>query len=483
MSTMFSSTAPILRRSSPEGRGLRRMGRRLNDAFTSPCLDENLKCSVNCCIVCLLIIHSTTMTEQDKITIFDALIKPFLCSDASMDGQEGNNLFALAIRQLLNSSLLAQQDEHLGCERYERMSTRNGQRNGFKPRTIRTSTGQITLDVPQVRNSQTPFIPIIPGFERGSRIDRALNLAIAEMYLQGVSTRKVAKVMNEICGGNGVSATYVSQCTAQLDDIFEKWRNRPIPPIAHLFLDATYTKVRRHDIVSDCAVFVAVGIDAETGRRMVLGVSVGLSEASEHWTTFIQSLLMRGMNRPNCITSDDHKGIRKALAETLTGVPWQRCQFHFQQNAQAHVTSVRYRSIAALHIRNVFNAGNRVSAKLMIQNTLAVFRADNQHKLADWFEENVEECLTIIDCPPEVQRRLRTSNIMESINRQLKRRTNVISIFPSETSLLRIVTAKAMDLSDEWEGISSKAYISPEKLQQAAEVLQAASSQPQNPAA
>ena len=234
------------------------------------------------------------------------------------------------------------------------------------------------------------------------------------MYLQGVSTRKVAKVMNEICGGNGVSATYVSQCTTQLDDLFEKWRNRPIPPIAHLFLDATYTKVRRNDIVSDCAVFVAVGIEAEAGRRMVLGVSVGLSEASEHWATFIQSLILRGMNWPNCITSDDHKGIRKAQAETLTGVPWQRCQFHFQQNAQAHVTSVRYRSVAAAHIRNVFNAANRVSARLMIQNTLSIFRADKQYKLADWFEENIEECLSVIDCPLEVQRRLRTSNIMES---------------------------------------------------------------------
>ncbi len=174
---------------------------------------------------------------------------------------------------------------------------------------------------------------------------------------------------------------------------------------------------------------------------MVLGVSAGLSEAAEHWAAFIQSLMMRGMNRSNCITSDDHKGIRKALAETLTGVPWQRCQFHFQQNAQAHVTSVRYRSVAAAHIRNVFNAGNRASARLMIQNTLSIFRADKQYKLADWFEENIEECLTVIDCPPEVQRRLRTSNIMESINRQLKRRTNVISIFPSEASLLRIVTA------------------------------------------
>lgn len=126
---------------------------------------------------------------------------------------------------------------------------------------------------------------------------------------------------------------------------------------------------------------------------MVPGVSVGLSEAAEHWAAFIQSLMMRGMNRPNCITSDDHKGIRKALAETLTGVPRQRCQFHFQQNAQAHVTSVRYRSIAAAHIRNVFNAGNRASAKLMIQNALSIFRADKQYKLADWFEENIEESL------------------------------------------------------------------------------------------
>ena len=161
--------------------------------------------------------------------------------------------------------------------------------------------------------------------------------------------------------------------------------------------------MRRNDIVSDCAVFVAVGIEAETGRRIVLGVSAELSEAAEHWAAFIQSLMMRGMNRTNCITGDAHKGSLTALAETLTGGPWQRCQFHFQQNAQAHVTSVRYRSIAAAHIRNVFNAGDRVSAGLMIQNALSIFRAGNQHKLADQFEENVEECLTGIACPPVVQ--------------------------------------------------------------------------------
>ena len=221
---------------------------------------------------------------------------------------------------------------------------------------------------------------------------------------------------------------------------------------------------------------MAVGIEAETGKRIVPGISTGISEAAEHWSDFIHSLLDRGMNTPLTVTSDDHKGIRTALARTLTGTLWQRCQFHFQQNAQAYVTSARYKSIAASHIRSIFNAGNRNMAKLVTQNVLATFREDGQDKLADWLEENIEECLTIIDCPPNVQRRLRTSNIMECINRQLKRRTNVVSIFPSEASLLRLVTAKAMDLSDEWEG-SSKTYITPEMLRQTAEVLTAAAPQ------
>lgn len=175
--------------------------------------------------------------------------------------------------------------------------------------------------------------------------------------------------MQEICGDNGVSSSYVSQSTSQLDELFEKWRTRQLPPIAHLFLDATYSKVRLNGVIVDCAVFVAVGIDAETGRRMVLGVSVERSEEAAHWTTFIQSLLMRGMNRPLTVTSDDHTGIRAALARTLTGVLWQRCQFHLQQNAQSYVTNSRYKTIAAAHIRSIFNAGSRKMANIMLTNT------------------------------------------------------------------------------------------------------------------
>lgn len=484
LKTEFPASAPAWRKTSPEGRESRHAGRATPGIYgnaavqwrTTACHDGNLKCSVIRGIVRLPTTKPTIMTEQDKITIFDAIINPFLCHTPSPGAQGSGYLFPEALRRMLNASLSAQCDNHIGCAKHERSVNRNGMRNGYKPRTILTSTGEITLDVPQVRNSATPFHPVIPGFEQGARIDRALNLSIAEMYLQGVSTRKVAKVMKELCGGHGVSAAYVSQCAAQLDELFEQWRTRPLPLISHLFLDATYIKTRLNNRVTDCAVFVAVGIEAETGKRIVLGISTGISEAAEHWSAFIQSLLDRGMNTPLTVTSDDHKGIRTALARTLTGTLWQRCQFHFQQNAQAYVTSARYKGIAASHIRSIFNAGNRNMAKLVTQNVLATFREDGQDKLADWLEENIEECLTIIDCPPNVQRCLRTSNIMECINRQLKRRTNVVSIFPSEASLLRLVTAKAMDLSDEWEG-SSKTYITPEKLRQTAEVLTAAAPQ------
>ena len=266
------------------------------------------------------------------------------------------------------------------------------------------------------------------------------------------SARKVANVMKAPFAANCFSNAYVTQCATQLDEIFEQWCSRPLPQISHLFLDATYTKTRLNNMVTDCAVFVAAGIDAATGKRIVLGIPTAISEAAEHWSTFIQILLDRGMNCPLTVTSDDHKGNRTALTRTLTDTLWQRCQFHSLQNVQAYVTSARYKGAAASLIRPILSADNCNMAKLITQDLLATFREGGQHKLSDWFEENIEECLTvIIDRPPNIQRRLRTSNIMECINRQLKRRTNVVSIFPSEASLLRLVTAKVMDHFDEWE--------------------------------
>ena len=183
------------------------------------------------------------------------------------------------------------------------------------------------------------------------------------------------------------------------------------------------------------------------------------------------------MNRPALVVSDSHAGIRGAVAKTLTGVPWQRCQFHFQQNAQSYVTGKRLKSFIAGEIRAIFNSSNREAAEKRTAMAVSLFREKKQDKLADWLEENIEQCLTIIDCPAEVQRYIRTSNMMECVNSQLKKRTRLIPVFPSEASLLRLMTARLIDLSDEWEGNCGRAYISPEKLEIIAEVLKAAAPQ------
>ncbi len=476
MKTEKTPDAARARRTSPEGRGLRARRAPRGNPEMSLCSNWKWKCSVNRRIVHLLT-FTKPMTEQFKLNTLDTIIKLLVSPNQDSESSTSPNILAEALKILINTSLLAQRDAHIQCEKYERNDKRTGLRNGFKPRTLRSKSGEITVSIPQVRNSQDPFVPFIPGFEQGSRVDRALNLAIAEMYLHGTSTRKVGAVMEQICGGKGVSAAYVSQCTAQLDETFEQWRNRPLPAIAHLYLDATYVKIRQDGAIRDCAVFIATGIHSESGKRLILGVSTGISEASQHWEAFIQNLLDRGMSRPLGVTSDNHPGIRKALASTLTGVPWQRCQFHFQQNAQAHVTKQGYKKTAAAYIRNIFHAPNKQSALKLALETEEIFRRDRQSKLADWIAANIEECLTFADYPIDVQRRLRTSNTMENINRQLKRRTNVISIFPSEASLMRIITAKLMDISDEWEGQTGRIYISPDKFRQINEVQQATTSQ------
>ncbi len=397
------------------------------------------------------------MTERHNNTTIEDF-----CNTLLSNPQE--NLLAQVYTTLLNTMLSMQQDAHLQRQPYQRSSGEDmGLRNGYKPRTISTPAGNLTLQVPQVRNSSEPFKPFVPGFEQGQRIDRAFNLAIAEMYLKGVSTRKVKGIFEKLCGCK-VSATYVSQCTAELDEMVKEWRNRPLSPISHLFLDATYFKVRREKQVVSCALLVAIGIDEATGQRCILGASCELSEASEHWGNFFNSLLARGMGRPLTVTSDSHQGLKYALDKHLTGVPWQRCQFHFQRNALSHVTRQCYKTTAARRIASVFNCEDYSSAISRAALVASKFRNDGQNKLADWFEENIEQCLTVSDANAHIKKRLRTTNMMENTNKQLKRRSRVISIFPSEKSLLRIACSLLMEISEQWE--NSHCYISPEKTRE-----------------
>jgi len=297
---------------------------------------------------------------------------------------------------------------------------------------------------------QVVEVLIDEGLEGMSRAFAILmNEAIAEMYVQGVSTRRVQKITEKLCGLD-VSSSEVSRAAALLDDELESWRSRRIDEMAYVTLDAKYEKMRHGGSVVDCAVLVATGVRADDGKRTVLGVSVSLSEAEVHWREFLASLQERGLHGVKLVTSDDHKGLKAGLAARLPGVPWQRCQFHLQRNAQAYVPKISLRREVAQGLRDVFNAPDRAEAERQLG--LFVERYDEKApRLATWAEENIPEGLTVFTLPPYHRTRMRTTNGLENLNKQIKRRTRVATIFPNEASLLRLVTAVLVEISEAWE--------------------------------
>ena len=223
----------------------------------------------------------------------------------------------------------------------------------------------------------------------------------------------------------------------------------------YLILDAQYEKVRHGGVVVDCAVLLAIGVRTD-GRRSVLGVSVSLSEAEVHWREFLAGLQERGLHGVKLVTSDDHKGLRAALGARMSGVPWQRCQFHLQRNAQAYVPHVGMRRDVAQSLRNVFNAPDRTEAERQLGLAVELYR-EKAPRLARWIEENVPEGLTVFMLPAYHRTRMRTTNGLERLNKEIKRRTRVAVLFPNEASVLRLVTAVVSEISEEWE--AGKVYL------------------------
>ena len=322
---------------------------------------------------------------------------------------------------------------------------RQGHANGFKDKTLTTRLGPITFDVPQVRGD-VDFYPA--ALQKGVRSEQALKLALAEMYVQGVSTRKVSAIVEALCG-TSVSSTQVSACAKLLDAELQKWRLRPLESFAYLVFDARYEKVRQDGQLLDCAVLIALGVGPD-GRRCLLGVSVALSEAEVHWRAFFQSLVQRGLCGVQFIVSDDHAGLKAARLAVFPAVPWQRCQFHLQQNAQAYVPRLDQRTEVARAIRSVFDSPNRPAAEARLKEIVAHYAA-GAPKLAAWLEENLPQGLSVFALPVEHQKKMRTSNALERVNQELKRRTRVARMFPNEASLLRLVSALLAEISDEWE--------------------------------
>ncbi len=357
-----------------------------------------------------------------------------------------------ALRILVNEASKIERGHYLNARPHERTAGRVDYANGFKPKTVMTRVGEQTFDVPQVRGGG--FYP--SALEKGSRTEQALNIALAEMYVQGVSTRKVITVLQSLLGPEvSISSTPVSRAAEQLDVGLVAWRERPLGETPYIFLDARYERVREAGRLVDCAVLVAVGV-TQSGHRRVLGVSVALSEAEVHWRAFLDSLIRRGLQGVRLIVSDDHAGLKVARRATLPSVPWQRCQFHLQQNAQSYVTRLEQRKPVAQRLRAICNAPDRIEAERLLKQAVSTW-AIEAPKLAQWAEENLPDGFTVFDCACALRVRLRTTNSLERINRELKRRTRVASIFPNTASCLRLVSALLAECDEEW--MTAKIYL------------------------
>jgi len=364
--------------------------------------------------------------------------------------EHGFDGMAQTMELLINECMKIERQQAMGVGPYQRGEARHGQANGFKPKRLKTRVGELQLAVPQLRGAK--FYP--SALERGSRSEKALRLALAEMYVQGVSTSKVTKITERLCGC-AISSSDVSRTAAQMDQEQQKWRTRPLGQMKYLVLDARYEKIRHGGSIVDCSVLIAIGVDTE-GRRSVLGVSVSLSEAEVHWREFFKSLLERGLHGVELISSDAHAGLKEARKACFAGVPWQRCQFHLIRNALAHVPREDMKREVAEDLRSVCDSADEHAAAEQLQRVVRKYQT-SAPKLAEWMEENVPESLTVFRLPISHRKRLRTTNLLERLNRELKRRTRVATLFPNEASLLRLVTAVLTEVSEEWE--TGKRYV------------------------
>lgn len=376
------------------------------------------------------------MTHQQNYNLSSEVIEEL--------SQNGINAIPDLLRVLLKNAMQAERSKYLQAGEYERTKDRKGHANGFKPKTLKTRYGEITFAIPQVREGG--FYP--SALEKGMRSERALVIALAEMYVQGVSTRKVKAITEELCGVE-ITPMQVSRAASQLDTTLQEWRERPLGEVRYLFLDARYEKVREAGQVRDAAVLVASGITPE-GERQIFGVSVSLSEHETHWKAFLQGLKDRGLRGVKLVTSDDHSGLGAARRSVLGSIPWQRCQFHLQQNAGSYVPKQSMRIEVAADIRAMFNAPDRKTAEQFLQSAIQKY-AISAPRLSAWMEDNLSEGFTVFDFPIEHHRSIRTTNSLERINKEIRKRTRVVGVFPNEASCLRLISAKLMEISEEWQ--------------------------------
>lgn len=385
--------------------------------------------------------------DRRKDTALEAVLEQLI--------EHGPNEMASVFARAFELAMQIERERFLGAGRYERTPERHGYANGYKPKRIDTPAGTVNVQVPKTAGHDgEPFYP--QSLERGRRSVRSVMLAVAEMYVKGVSTRDAEAVMREF-GIESLSSSQVSRAAKLLDDELEAWRNRPLGQVKYLILDARYEKMRHGGVVRDAAVLSAIGIGPDE-RRRVLGVSVALSEAEVHWRSFLESLVARGLRGVEFVVSDDHSGLRAARRAVLGGATWQRCQFHLARNAIHHAPNAEIRKRIGKQLKSIWTADDLAKAETALAELVASYRT-SAPKLAAWLEENAPEGLAVFTLPEQHRRRLRTSNPMErSVQQELKRRTVKVRVFPSDEALLRLVTAVLVEIDEKWAS-DTKAYI------------------------
>lgn len=361
------------------------------------------------------------------------------------------------LQKLLNELMLIQREQALRVAPYERSEQRQGYANGFKDKMLQTRLGKLKLQVPQTRDM--PFYPSC--LEKGQRSERALALAVAEMYVNGVSTRRVTRITKELCGLE-ISSTQVSRLSKMLDEELEKFRNRELGMIRYMYLDARYEKVRENGSVKGVAVLSAIGVNEEGGRE-ILGISCSLSEAEVHLRKFLEDLLSRGLKGIWLIISDNHAGLKKARQAVLPTAKWQRCLFHMAQNAIHYSPSHGLRKEVSQSVRDIYQALSEEEAKARLKTTVSKY-VERAPRFSEWLEENFEEGLAFYKFPRGHWKKIRTNNPAERLNQEFKRRTRVARLFPNIESCERLIGAVAMEIHEEWA--SGKRYMSMEENQE-----------------
>lgn len=361
--------------------------------------------------------------------------------------------FRELLKNSLNSILMAESTAQLKAEPYERSEERTDSRNGIRERDLKTRIGRITLTVPRHRN--VPFKTLV--FENYSRSEAALIASMAEMVINGVATRKVSRIMETLCG-TSYSKSTVSEVCKDLDEKVKEFRERPLTGnYPFLTVDATYFKVRVNHRIISRAFMIAYGTNQE-GHREILGFGVYENESKITWNAFLQGLKDRGLRGLLMITSDAHEGIQDAVSKVFPDVPWQRCQFHFSKNISEKAPK-KYQAGIRADLQEMWNCEDVTTARKKRDSIIADYK-DVAEAAMNCLDEGFESSMTVMILPKSLRRFFRTSNHIERLNKELKRRSDVIGVFPNEDSLLRLMGTVLLERN---EAVSTqRAIFSPE---------------------